>query len=186
MTLKANVNSWVHFFIEKNVNKDSIVLDLTLGNGNDALALASRARFLYGFDIQSKAIRATQELLKKNHLIEKSNLYLECHSKIIEYIPPGIDFIVMNLGYLPKGDKSVITKWETTKVAIEEGLSVLHVGGLFLLSLYRSHLGAEEEVIGVESFMNNLDQKIFNVTEISFPNQKNMPPKLFIIERISI
>ena len=47
--------------------------------------------------------------------------------------------IVFNLGWLPGGDKSVTTLWETTKVALEKALSLLEKHGVLLLCAYPGH-----------------------------------------------
>lgn len=181
---KANVTNWCHEYINQYVNDSSIAIDLTVGNGYDTLELCRRARYVYGFDIQEIAILETKKKLENENLLGDYYLIHDNHSNILKYISTKVNFIVMNLGYLPRGDKSIITKWESTKKALEDGLSLLEKNGFFLITLYKSHKGAEEEIKGLYKFIKILDQKIYNVTKISFPNQENLPPELYIIERI--
>lgn len=166
------------------MEKDHIALDLTMGKGKDTLTLASRARFVYAFDIQSLAIEETKLLLEKKGLLDKVRLIEDSHEHVLSYVQERVDVIIMNLGYLPGGDKTIITRWASTQKAIEDGLSLLKKHGLFFISLYKSHKGAEEEVEGLNYLIKSLDQKSFEVHKISFPNQRNLPPDLFIIERI--
>lgn len=40
-----------------------------------------------------------------------------------------------------------------------------------------------EEYNEVKDMLSNIDQKDYNICEISFPNQANNPPSLFVIEK---
>ena len=59
------------------------------------------------------------------------------------YIPPTdyghIDAAIFNLGYLPKGDKSVVTKPQTTIAAIEDIFQILSKEGIIVLVIYHGH-----------------------------------------------
>ena len=46
----------------ENVNKSDIVVDMTVGNGNDTLFLSGISKMVYGFDIQDEAINNTKRL----------------------------------------------------------------------------------------------------------------------------
>ena len=50
------------------IDKNSIVVDATAGNGNDTLFLAKTpAKKVFAFDVQNKAITNTNDLLEKNN-----------------------------------------------------------------------------------------------------------------------
>ena len=50
----------------KKIDKNSVVIDATCGNGKDTLFLVkSAAKKVYSFDIQKIAIEKTKDLLKK-------------------------------------------------------------------------------------------------------------------------
>lgn len=183
MTVPNNVNIWTHYLIDDFLDKGFTAVDLTAGNGHDTLFLASRAKHVYAFDIQKQAILNTRSRLMEYNLEEKCSLIQACHSKVGDFVKEEVDCIVMNLGYLPNGDKKIVTRLITTKLAIEKSLIILKEKGLFFITLYKSHPGAEEEVEGLEKVIGELDQRRFAVNRISFPNQKNSPPELFIIER---
>lgn len=49
----------------ENINKNDIVVDMTIGNGHDTLFLAGISKKVFGFDIQSIAVENTIKLLDK-------------------------------------------------------------------------------------------------------------------------
>ena len=50
-----------------------------------------------------------------------------------------IDAAIFNLGYLPKGDKSIVTRPETTIKAINAIFDYLSVEGIIVLVIYHGH-----------------------------------------------
>ena len=49
-----------------------------------------------------------------------------------------IDAAIFNLGYLPKGNK-IVTKPETTIMAINEIFDILSIEGIIILVIYHGH-----------------------------------------------
>lgn len=49
--------------------------------------------------------------------------------------------VAFNLGYLPGGDKGIITRSETTLLALEAAKRILMPGGLISLVVYVGHPG---------------------------------------------
>ncbi|MCD1147136.1 class I SAM-dependent methyltransferase [Peptoniphilus sp. KCTC 25270] len=184
MKTPKNAVEWSHFFIESFVKNYDVAVDLTLGNGHDFLFLLERFQKVYGFDIQKVALEKTADRLKDKNVEKEYYMILDGHENLNEYVEEKIDALIMNLGYLPSGDKSIITKWDSTKKALENGLEKLNVGGFFLVVLYKGHPGSEEESQGLENYLQQLDQKEFTVHKISCCNQRNTPPELYGIERI--
>ncbi|MEJ7220935.1 class I SAM-dependent methyltransferase, partial [Staphylococcus gallinarum] len=84
----------------------------TCGNGNDTLFLAQNVPngFVYGFDIQQLAITNTEQ---KVATFSNVKLIKDSHNNVKQYIKAEhigkIDAAIFNLGYLPKGDKSIVT-----------------------------------------------------------------------------
>ena len=79
--------------------------------------------------------------------------HLTCHSKM-ETVLPGnakgrIQAITFNLGYLPKGDKSITTEPATTLAALRSAYDWLARAGVLSILCYRGHPGgkAEEEAV---------------------------------------
>lgn len=168
------------------IEEGMTVCDCTLGNGNDSLYLSrliGSKGTLYGFDIQELALRNTKELLLKNEYRGKLHLFLSGHESIDEYITEALDFVIFNLGYLPKGDKSLKTKASTSVSAIDKSLKLLKNNGILLVTCYTGHEGGLEEKTGVESFLSSLNQREYNVLEFNFKNQMNCPPILYGVEK---
>lgn len=164
------------------------VIDATAGNGNDTVTLAQavgETGKVYGFDIQEEAITATNEKLLLTGLLPQTELILDGHQNIDQYVPedPVISAVTFNLGYLPSGDKSIITQPETTVPAINQSLTRLRKGGLISIMIYSGHEGGQVEKEAVDDFVQNLPQDEVHVLEYKFVNQKNNPPYLYIIEK---
>ena len=160
-----------------------VVIDATAGNGHDTLFLSELvgpAGRVIAFDIQEKAIESTRERVKGHSQVE---LVLGSHSDLDRYADCPVSAVVFNLGYLPKGDHSVITKPDSTLEAIRKSLGVLKMGGLVLLAIYHGHEGGSEERDAVLSFVSGLPQKDYDVLRYGFINQKNSPPFLVAIEK---
>ncbi len=175
--------------IENHIEKGSRVVDCTLGNGNDTLrlreAIGDRG-YLYGFDIQKKALENTRDkLISNGYSLDNVDLIEDGHENIDLYVEDPVDFIIYNLGYLPGGNKEIITEGETTLISIEKSLKLLADNGLVLVISYLSHRGGMEENMAIVDFLKVLNQKEFNVLECSFINQKNLPAKAYIIEKNS-
>ena len=87
------------------IDKNSVVVDATAGNGNDTLFLAkTSAKKVYAFDIQTLAIDNTRKLIKEAELTDKCEIILDSHFEFDKYINEKIRAVVFNLGYLPNAD----------------------------------------------------------------------------------
>lgn len=175
-------------FIEKNLPVGSKVVDCTVGNGNDTeilLKAIGKNGQLIGFDIQNKAIESTRNrLIMKGYSLDNVRLIEDGHENIDKYVDSA-DLIIYNLGYLPRGDKDIVTKGDTTIESLKKAINVLKPGGLILIASYIGHEGGLSENILLEKFLSDLNQKQYNVLKNSFINQKNKPPILYIIEKSS-
>ena len=148
------------------------------------LAPSRKEGKVYGFDIQSIAINRTWKLLTKNWLAERVILIEDGHENIGNHIKDKIHLAVYNLGYLPGGDKRIITTPFTSLESIAKTLSLLHSNGILLITCYTGHPGGLTEKKEIEKFLGALDQRKFNVLEFKFINQKNNPPILYGIEKL--
>ena len=77
----------------------------------------------------------------------------------------------------------MITKPDTTLVAIEKILERLEIGGRLAIMIYYGHEGGEAELSTVRHYCEQLPQERYNVLNYQFINQKNQPPILFCIEK---
>ncbi|MGH2319531.1 class I SAM-dependent methyltransferase [Planococcus sp. SE5232] len=182
MTLQR-VLPYTKFLLEQAISPGDWVIDGTAGNGHDTHFLAGLTGAtgkVFAFDIQAEAILATGERVKDFHHVE---LVHDSHAKIKEYVTSPISAAVFNLGYLPKGDHSIITKAQSTLTALEQCLELLSVHGLLLVVVYSGHEGGSEERDAVMEFVSALPQKSFDVLKYEFINQQHSPPFLLAIEK---
>lgn len=172
--------------ILKCVKDGHTVLDCTVGNGNDTLLLAKQVGAegkVYGFDIQKRALETTLSKLTCENLDDRVQLIQDGHENIDSHITEKLDFIIYNLGYLPKGDKSIKTNKETTLLSLKKSINLLKDNGIIIITCYIGHEGGLEEKNEVENFLTNLDQKEFNIIKYEFINQRNYPPVLYGVEK---
>lgn len=183
----VNTIKFTRDIISRNIKNSSICVDCTVGNGNDISLLArivGEEGKVYGFDIQSLAIERSYKSLKDQGLDGNTILIEDSHEYIANYIKEKIDLFIYNLGYLPRGDKSIKTKGKSTIKSLEAALKLLKSNGIILITCYTGHEGGMEEKNAIEGFLVNLDQSEFNVLKYDFLNQKNFPPILYCIEKI--
>ena len=168
------------------VKEGQTVVDCTVGNGNDTVLLARQVGLtgkVYGFDIQKEALEATLKNLTCENLDNRVRLINDGHENFDLYIEEKIDFIIYNLGYLPKGNKNIKTNKNTTSVSLKKSLDLLNDNGIILITCYIGHEGGIEEKDAVEELLKGLDQKKYNVIKYDFINQKNFPPILYGVEK---
>lgn len=162
----------------------TVVVDATVGNGHDTLALAHRfpkAR-IYGFDIQSDALARTRERLDEAG-IDNVILIEDSHDRLQEHIQDPIDVIVFNLGYLPGSDHAIHTTPKSTLKALSAGLERLGEGGVILITSYPGSIRGRIEDLALTAFLESLDQKQWDATTIHMVNQANHPPRLHVIHK---
>lgn len=177
-----------HEIINKVVHEGDYAIDATLGNGHDTLLLAELVGStgkVYGFDIQEQAIESSKEKLLAADLLAQVELVHAGHEKMKEYFPEDkeVSVVMFNLGYLPAGDKDIVTKAETTVAAIEQALSLVKKGGVVSIMVYYGHPGTNGEKEAVDELVRGLSQKEFDTLSYQFVNQINNPPYLYMIER---
>jgi len=79
-----SVLEFAHTLLKNHLSKMDNSIDMTVGNGNDTLFLASISNHVYGFDIQTQAIEITTDKLK-NHNVDNVSLFLDSHENIDHY-----------------------------------------------------------------------------------------------------
>lgn len=171
------------------IKEGDIVLDATVGNGNDTLDLArlvGNKGKVYGFDIQSIAIENTRNLLTENNQLDNVILINDNHVNIDKYIDEPLDLAIYNLGYLPKGDKSLKTDAYSTVVSVSKTLNLLGNNGILIIISYIGHPGGLEEKAALEEMLISLNQKEYNVLKNEFINQQNFPPLLYVVEKANL
>ncbi|WP_057804312.1 class I SAM-dependent methyltransferase [Pediococcus stilesii] len=182
-----NAMQFSHRLLSETVQSGDTVIDATMGNGHDTLFLAELVGtqgMVYSFDIQPLALEKTHALLDQSHKkFPQVNLIEASHDQISKFVTSPIMGAIFNLGYLPGGDKTIITKSTSTISAIQQCLNLIEIGGRVVLVCYYGHPGGREELTRLLEFVSKLDQKEFSCLRYEFINQINNPPILLCIER---
>lgn len=135
-------------------------IDATVGNGHDTLFLAEcvgPSGRVVGFDIQPSAHTATARRLRGAGLQERVELLLRGHENMTAWFTefasvPRPKAAMFNLGYLPGGDRSVITRSATTLTALASALELVVPGGVITVVLYPGHEGGQVETNAILSW----------------------------------
>lgn len=172
-----------HDFLAEVLDRNSVAVDATMGNGNDTAFLAKKAKKVYAFDVQEQAIKNTSQRLE-NLQLNNVELILSGHETVDTYVSEPIRAAIFNLGYLPTADKTIITKPQTTLIAIEKILRQLEVSGRMAIMIYYGHEGGDMEKDAVLDFVSQLDQTAYTVMMYRPLNQVNTPPFLIMIEKL--
>lgn len=181
-----NAVEFSHYLLKKTVKKGDFVLDATAGNGHDSRFLAELVGTkgkLYAFDIQQDAINNTLELLKKDSLNKQAELINSDHAELDNYVNEDLAAVIFNLGYLPGGNKKIITKSESTIKALNKALKLLKVKGIIILVIYTGHEGGKEERDALLKYSSDLNYKKYNVLNYKFLNQPGPPPEIIAIKK---
>lgn len=182
MTLQR-VLPFTQNLLQQVVSAGDSAIDATAGNGHDTLFLAQLTGSngkVFAFDIQKEAIDATRKRVEDFPNVE---LFHASHAEISSHVHEPIAAAVFNLGYLPKGDHSIITKSDSTLQAIHQSLELLKENGLVLIVIYSGHEGGSEERDAVMDFVCALPQISYDVMRYEFINQQHSPPFLVAIEK---
>lgn len=163
-------------------------MDATAGNGRDTLFLAQtvgKSGRVWAFDIQPDAILQARVLLAQNGLARHVEFILGSHEDMRAYLPAEAEgrlrAIVFNLGYLPGGDKAIVTKPASTMAALEAGLALLAPGGCLSVIAYRGHDEGLAETDAVQEQLAGLEESKFFVEAVEPESQNNRPPVLFFV-----
>lgn len=162
-----------HLLLRHFVRPGDRAVDATCGNGNDTLLLAELVGpngRVWGFDIQQEAVNGTARKLAAQGLEERVTLVAAGHETMAGQVEAGLSAVVFNLGYLPGGDRSVITRPETTGAALKQALDLLAPGGIVALTVYPGHRGGDAERRLVEEWAASLPTSQFHVWRMGQTN----------------
>ncbi|HEX9080141.1 MAG TPA: class I SAM-dependent methyltransferase [Desulfuromonadaceae bacterium] len=175
-----------HLLLRQFVKPGDAVVDATCGNGNDTLLLAelvgSTGR-VWAFDIQSDAIRQAAGRLAESGYGERVEFVPAGHETMAAPVAPGLAAVVFNLGYLPGGDRTIITRPETTLAACGQALNLLKPGGILAVTAYPGHEGGERERAAVDAWAADLDPRSFHSWRMGQANVPPTAPYLILIQK---
>ena len=173
-------------YIKSSVSSGSLCIDLTCGNGLDTLFLSKLVKKegkVYAFDIQQQSVQFTRNLLTEHKCISQVEIFQQCHSSFTEYLPQElkgeISAVMVNLGYLPKGNHLITTNPRTTCAALVKAHEWLSVNGVVSVITYQGHEGGIEENTAVKNLVSEYQWDY--TTE--FGNKKQDSPILYMIRK---
>lgn len=179
-----------HQHIRPHLYPGAIAIDATVGNGHDSLFLAQHiapSGKLYGFDIQSAAIQATQSRLQAAQLAEFTELFTASHAQLAQLIPVSahgsIQAIMFNLGYLPGTDKNIVTQSPSTLAALNASVKLLSATGILSILAYPGHPGGSEETQAVTDWLAQLPSAQFNCEVLLSSHPHASAPQLFLVQK---
>ena len=178
-----------HDLIADVLEHGDAAVDATLGNGHDTLFLArcvGRAGKVFGFDVQQAAVGNTRKRLDDAGVDNGCYaLFCESHADMALHISTKVKAVMFNLGYLPGGDKKMITQAHSTVAALSAAIDLLSSGGILTVMCYPGHDGGADEADLVTNFVNQLDEDDWRVAQYSRAEARVLTPYLWAILDVS-
>ena len=174
----SNHLEMAHSLWEKMITPDSIVIDMTAGNGHDTLKLAElKPKKLIAIDIQKLAL--------ENAKIRTSDFDVEyiqiSHAEFPDQLDNNsVDLAVYNLGYLPGGEKTLTTLTDSTIASITKMLPKLKSKGALSITCYPGHPEGKKEEEALLDWASKLKPVDWMVFSTRFINRKASPSLLWI------
>ena len=166
-----------------------IAIDATAGNGHDTVFLAEQvgpSGTVFAFDIQPDALGRTAKRLADSGL-ENAILLNHDHAHLSAHISNEhkgrIAAVMFNLGYLPGGDKRVMTNSDSTRSAVRQAADFLRPGGVLTIVAYTGHDGGTAEAGAVAELLAELPGSEFEVTTVESQPGRTSGPQLFVVKR---
>lgn len=175
-----------HLFLRERVRPGNRVVDATCGTGRDTLLLAllvGTTGKVWGFDIQEAALVTTATLLETAGCRDRVELVHAGHEHLSKFVSGPVDALILNLGYLPGGDKNCVTRPRETLAALHQGAELLAPGGRICIVLYTGHPGGAEEAEAVGSWSAGLPPTEYHVWHCGQMNRSAAAPYLVLVEK---
>jgi predicted methyltransferase len=175
---------WAQLMLKDRLQPGDIAIDATMGNGHDTLFLTqcvAPGGRVFAFDVQETALIETRKrvpaemttLIHSGHETMRTLVPNELHGKI--------SAVMFNLGYLPGTDKALITRTETTMVAVREALALLKPSGILTVVVYPGHEGGADEGRHIAEWAATLDARRYEVQHLRPVNRAAAPPELWMV-----
>lgn len=177
-----------HLIMRSFVREGDKAVDATCGNGHDTRALAELAGpsgRIWGFDIQGPAIVATGRRLSEAGLAGRVTLVQAGHEEMGRYVDGPVKAVLFNLGYLPGSDRRVVTRPETTGMALEQSRKLLAPGGIVLVTVYPGHDGGAGEQRAVEEWAAALAERNYHSWRMGQINVMPDAPFCILVQKVA-
>jgi predicted methyltransferase len=181
----------VHDYLARQLHADDLAIDATAGNGYDTEKMAQLvgpSGRVIAIDLQASAIAISTQRLRAANLLSRCQLHTADHASTLQSLlvehASQVNAIAFNLGYLPKGDKSIRTHFESTRAALDASSQLLKAGGLLLVTAYRGHDGGQREADTVAHWMRQVESRGWCIEshEPIVPGPR-IPPILWVARR---
>lgn len=174
--------SCAHDWVGRIVAAGDRVVDATAGNGYDSVFLAGlvgKGGCVHVFDIQQAALDATRARLDEHGFLDgRVRLHRCCHAQMGVHVDGPVRAVMFNLGYLPGGDKRIISGTQTTVNALNSAMDLLVAGGILTVVCYPGHEGGDEESLAVEGLLEARAAEGWDVTKVATLGRMRKPPFL--------
>lgn len=181
------ITDLAHGFLRAVLRPGDAAVDATVGNGQDTFVLAEcvgPTGRVYGFDVQPEALHVARARLDAAS-VAHATLFFESHERMAVLVCESVRAVAFNLGYLPKGDRQITTRTETTMIALDATISLLQPGGVITIIAYRGHPGGLDEMDAVRNRLAQLPPEGFEVQELPASNSP-VSPVLFVATKLTI
>lgn len=174
-----------HLLVKQRLHAGDRAIDATVGNGHDSLFLANcvgATGKVDGFDVQISALESARKLLAYYPQVQLHHLGHEFMDSVVTH---EVRAIMFNLGYFPSGDKSLVTRPETTLAALDRSLPLLSANGILTVVVYAGHDGGPEEADVVDRWTQSLNTDNYRTVQYGTPTRHlpSPPPYLIAVER---
>lgn len=185
---KLRLTELAHQQVAAILKPGELAIDATAGNGHDTLFLAAQvgpAGRVISIDIQTIAIQCTAERLQQQGF-SNVTFVQRCHGDLLDIVPASdhgrVGAVMFNLGYLPHGDKSVMTLADSSIKSIVAALEIVRPSGIVSILAYPGHSGGDDETSAVLKIVSALDAAEFTVSITQATSDPSSP----ILIQISI
>lgn len=181
--------TFTHQRWQERLRPGHLVIDATAGNGYDTLFLSCLvlrpgAGKVYAIDLQRQALESarcrvqeelSQELWDRVVWVQGSHETFPC-----EILPHSVHLIVYNLGYLPGGDKSLVTRTEGTLESLQNALPLLAESGAICVTCYPGHVEGKREMQALVAWCAGLSTACWQVSWHQWIQREDSPCVLWI------
>lgn len=186
---QSRIVALAHHFASLAIRDGDRAVDATAGNGHDTVFLARAVGDegkVFAFDVQEAAIERARARAEAEGLAARIDFRLAGHERLADCfssLSGRVKIVMFNLGYLPGGNKSIITEPSTTITALDASLKILAPGGRITIVAYPGHPGGDAESVAVRSWALNLDRNQAETFGCHLLAPGKNPPLLRIIDK---
>jgi len=200
---QAAISAALARFADRGPDCHLLAVDATCGNGHDTCFLArqlaaactdSQAYSVLSFDIQPAALDSARRLTDSLPEAERGRIMFlrQSHDQLTAVlherraglfasgVASRLAVVMYNLGFLPRSDKRVTTRKDTTLASLDQAASALDPDGLLAVHAYAGHPGGPEELAAVEAWCADLPFAKWLVMRYAACNKARNPEALFL------